>query len=160
MTGVYSPGVRESARNLMVYVGDAENRRRTGVRDDVSAFLAASGSKSVPVPGIDEPRRQDDGRPRFVPDFRVVQPGEDRSEGTLERIDCANGKATFRLREASAGPLVGQLRDVDFIAYRDDLSGGITCGPLAQPMHVYVTWRAGSQPGSDKTVVAVEFLPK
>ena len=160
MSGLYPPGVRESARNLMAYVVTAENRRRTGGRVDASALLSASGSKSIPVPGIDEPRRQPDGPARFVPDFRVVQSGEDRSEGTLERIDCANGKATFRLREASTGPLVGRLSDVDFIAYRDDLSGGITCGALPQPMHVYVTWRAGSQPGSDKTVVAVEFLPK
>jgi tetratricopeptide (TPR) repeat protein len=161
MSGLYPAGVRDSARSLMGYVLAAEDRRRAGARDDVSAFLAASGSRSIPVPGIDGPRRQDDGSPRFVPDFRAVQTGEERVEGTLERIDCANGRATFGLKEGGGpGPLTGQLSDVDFISYRDDLTGGVKCGVQPQPMRVYVTWRAGGQPAADKTVVAVEFLPK
>jgi hypothetical protein len=162
MTGAYPPGVRDSARSLMTYVVDAERRRQAGAKDDIGAFLAASGSKSVQVPGIEEPRRPDDGRPRFVPDFRAVQPGERRAEGTLDRIDCtAGGRATFHLAEAGApGPLVGRLSDVDFIAYRDDLDGGVKCGPLPQPLRVYVTWRDNAQASGDKTVVALEFLPK
>lgn len=103
MSGLYPPGVRDSARSLMSYIVNAENRQRTGAKDDVATFLAASGSKSIPVPGIDLPRPPDDGRPRFVPDYRVVQAGEARAEGTLNRIDCpAGGKATFHLAEAGA----------------------------------------------------------
>jgi tetratricopeptide (TPR) repeat protein len=162
MGGIYPAGVRDSARSLMAYLVDAEKRRREGVRDDVAAFLAASGNKSVPVPGIDQPRPLDDGRPRFRPEYRAVQQGETRSEGTLDRIECATGgKATFHLAEAAApAALEGRLTEVDFIAYRDDLSGGIACGPLTQPMHVYVTWRGGADPAAAKAVVAVEFLPR
>jgi hypothetical protein len=162
MSGLYPPGVRDSARSLMGYVVAAEERRRTGARDDVSAFLTASGSKSIPVPGIDEPPRRDGGAPKFVPEFRVVQAGELRVEGTLERIDCAaNGTATFGLKEGEgAGPLTARLNDVDFITYRDDLTGGVKCGAMPSQMRVYITWRAGGQPAGDRKVVAVEFLPK
>jgi tetratricopeptide (TPR) repeat protein len=162
MSGLFPPGVRESARNLMAYVVAAEDRRRTGAKVEASAFRSTSGSKSIPVPGIDEPRRQDDESPRFVPDFRAVEAGEERLDGMLERIECGvNGKATFSVR-VPGGPLdlIGQLSDVEFITYRDDLSGGVKCGMLPQPTHVYITWRGGSQPGNDKIVVAVEFLPK
>ena len=161
MSGLYPPGVRDSARNLMGYLVDAETRRRTGVRDDRSAFLAGPGSKPVPVPGIDQPRGPDDGRPRFVPDYRAIQAGETRTEGTLARIECAaGGTATFQLRESGVpGPLVGGLSDVDFIAYRDDLDGGVKCGVLTQPMRVYITWRDAPRAAGEKIVVAVEFLP-
>jgi hypothetical protein len=157
MSGIYSPGVRDSARSLMAYIVDAEARRAAGPQP-----AAASASKSVPVPGIDHPRSPDDGRPKFVPQFRAVAAGEQRSDGTLERIECtAAGRATFVLEEPAAPrPLVGKLSDVDFIAYRDDLSGGIGCGPVAQPMHVFVTWRGTADAVGEKTVVAVEFLPK
>jgi tetratricopeptide (TPR) repeat protein len=161
MTGLYPPGVRDSARSLMSYIVNAENRQRTGAKDDVAAFLAASGSKSIPVPGIDLPRPPDDGRPRFIPAYRVVQPGEARAEGTLDRIDCpAGGKAAFHLAEAGApGGLVGRVNEVDFISYRNDLDGGVKCGALAQPIPVYITWRDSAQPAAEKAVVAVEFLP-
>jgi hypothetical protein len=97
-----------------------------------------------------------------VPSFRVVQAGEQRMEGILERIDCAaGGTATFGLSEAgNPGPLRARLSEVDFITYRDDLTGGVKCGAMPPQMRVYITWRAVGQPGSDRTVVAVEFLPK
>jgi hypothetical protein len=98
-----------------------------------------------------------------MPDFREVQAGEQRFEGTLERIDCAaGGAATFRMREAG-GPVqfeAARLADVDFLSYRDDLLGAVACGPLTEPMHVYITWREGDPARREKTVVAVEFVIK
>ena len=92
----------------------------------------------------------------------MVQAGEERVEGILERIDCAaTGTATFGLREVgSPGPLRARLSDVEFITYRDDLTGGVKCGSMPPQMRVYITWRAGGQPAGDRKVVAVEFLPK
>jgi hypothetical protein len=49
---------------------------------------------------------------------------------------------------------------VEFITYRDDLTGGVKCGAMPPLMRVYITWRAGGQPAGDRKVVAVEFLPK
>ena len=43
MTGMYPPGVRDSARSLMTYIVNAENRRRAGAKDDVPPFLARVG---------------------------------------------------------------------------------------------------------------------
>jgi hypothetical protein len=164
MTGVYPPGVRDSARSLMGSLVEMESRRRAGTRADGSGLAATSGSRSVPVPGFDsQPRRQDDGRPKFVPDFRQVRAGEQRFEGTLERIDCAaGGQAVFRVTEPNAPePLeAARLGDVDFISYRDDLRGGVNCGVLADAMRVFITWREGEPTKREKTVVAVEFLPK
>ena len=51
------------------------------------------------------------------------------------------------------------LDQVDFITYRDDLTGAIGCGELKQPLPVYVT-RAVSADRKSSKVVAVEFLPK
>jgi hypothetical protein len=164
MTGVYPPGVRDSARSLMSSVVEAENRRRTNARDDVSGLLAIAASRSVPVPGIGpDPPRPEDARLKFVPDFRQVQAGEHRFEGTLERIDCAPGRpAVFRVTEPNAPePLeAARLGDVDFISYRDDLRGGVNCGVLADATRVFITWREGESAKREKTVVAVEFLPK
>ena len=55
--------------------------------------------------------------------------------------------------------LEGTMGDVQFITFRDDLTGGVACGPRV-PMRVYATWREGSSPRREKVVVAVEFLPK
>ena len=98
-----------------------------------------------------------------MPDFRMVQTGEQRIEGVLERIECPAGAAArFMVREAS-GLLpyeVARMADVDFISYRGDLTGGVSCGPLKEPLRVYITWHESPPPGRQKIVVAVEFLPK
>jgi hypothetical protein len=164
MTGAYPAGVRDSARSLMGFVVESEARRRAGARADASNRPATSGSRSVPVPGFEsQPRRQDDGRPKFVPDFRQLRAGEQRFEATLERIDCAPGSpAVFRVIEPDAPERLAAARlgDVDFISYRDDVRGGVNCGVLADAMRVFITWREGDSTQRDKTVVAVEFLPK
>ena len=36
------------------------------------------------------------------------------------------------------------MAQVEFITYRDDVSGNISCGTLKEPMPVYVTWRPGT----------------
>jgi hypothetical protein len=48
---------------------------------------------------------------------------------------------------------------VDFITYRDDLSGSISCGPFKEPARVYMTRRQGAGPNA-RIVIAIEFLPK
>lgn len=94
--------------------------------------------------------------------FRVLEGGEQRVEGTLERISCpAKAEVIFHVRTA-AGPetlQASKFEAVDFITYRDDLSGSINCGPLKDPMRVYVTWRPGARPDA-RVVIAIEFLPK
>jgi len=160
MTSVYPEEVRNTARRLMGGLVELDRAVSGG-----PGSIAPSGrSRSVGVPDADEGKARDtSGQGRFVPAFRQVQAGEQRLEGVLERIDCPTGAAArFMVRDASGlTPLeVARMADVDFISYRGDLTGGVSCGPLKEPMHVYVTWREGPPPGRQKTVVAVEFLPK
>ena len=52
------------------------------------------------------------------------------------------------------------LEQIEFITYRDDLSGSIGCGPLlGGPKKVYVTQEISADRKTSR-VVAVEFLPK
>ena len=102
------------------------------------------------------------GAQRFIPIYRELKPGEQRLEGTLERLDCSpNGTISFSVHTAGGVQVLqaAGFQDVEFITYRDDLTGSITCGPLKEPLRVYVTWRDGPKPGLG-TVVAVEFVPK
>lgn len=54
-----------------------------------------------------------------------------------------------------------QLSDIDFITYRTDTLGSVSCGPLAMPMRALVTYRARSATTEaiDGDAVAIELLP-
>jgi Protein of unknown function (DUF1570) len=174
MTPIYPEDVRNSARRLMGGLVDLEQAlaarqspsrdAEAGTRAGAAAPPAPGGhSRSIDVPDADEGKPRDlRGQGRFVPDFRAVQSDERRLEGVLERIDCPpDAPARFIVRSASgvtAFP-VARMADVEFISYRGDLTGGVSCGPFKEPMRVYVTWKDGAAPG-EKMVVAVEFLPK
>jgi hypothetical protein len=174
MTPLYPEEVRNSARRLMSGLVNFEqslsaNRSRApapGSNAGTPAGTPASNerSRSIAVPDADQDKPRDTtGQGRVIPIFRTVQPGEQRIEGVLERIDCPGGAPVrFIVREASGlTPIeVARMADVDFISYRDDLTGGVSCGPFKEPMRVYVTVREQPPPGSQKTLVAVEFLPK
>jgi hypothetical protein len=171
MTTVYPPEVRNSARRLMGYVVDLENNlRRASASADRPAAPAGDlaarptpASKTVPVPGTgSDAARADNGPGVFIPAFRRLESGERRLDGTLERIDCPPaGPAMFHVRSTDGISQLeaGRLADVQFISYRNDLRGNVSCGPLKDPIHVYVTWREGSPLGRE-IVVAIEFLPK
>ena len=108
------------------------------------------------------PSRVDSSGTRIRPAVREVRPGEQRLEGVLESIECgAGGSAIFRIKAGTETTSVSspRLTDVDFITYRSDFKGSVTCGPMKPPMPVYVTWRAGATAGS-RIAVAIEFLAK
>ena len=94
--------------------------------------------------------------------FHELQAGEQRLEGVLAQIECGvEDSALFHVRTAAGGVRVpGRMKTIDFVAFRDDLSSHIGCGPLKPALPVYLTWRADPASASEKLVVAVEFLPK
>lgn len=102
------------------------------------------------------------GIPRTTAGYRARLPGEERMEGVLERVTClAAAPAQFRVRtetgiETLFAPDFGA---VQFITYRRDLRGKVICGPLDEPLPVYVTWKHGGDRDT-RIVVAVEFLPQ
>jgi hypothetical protein len=110
-----------------------------------------------------------DGQER--PLYRKVQPGEQRDEGLLRRITCpgrgpvkfvVNPKVTKDAKDAKEPGAVmlytaPQLASVDFIVYRKDFRGPVTCEGFGAGVPVYVTWKPD---GKMRRVVAIEFLSK
>jgi hypothetical protein len=148
----YPDHVRETARSWMGNVVRMEENRRA-----VAQNRRAEPSRAP------EPTGTEAARPSAVrPVFRATLIGETRLEGTLERIDCpARAPVTFHVRTAAgiATLHAEKLDAVEFITYRDDLRGSISCGPWKEPAPVYATWRDGPKAGV-KTIIAVEFLPR
>jgi hypothetical protein len=147
----YPDYVRDTARSWMGTIGRMEEIRQA------AAQHRAGGS-----PTSYEPKGNTPSLPsRVQPVFRMPATGETRIEGTLERIDCPlRAPATFHVRTASGVETLRaeSLETVEFITYREDLAGSVSCGSWKPPASVYATWRTGSTAGV-KMLVAVEFLP-
>ena len=94
------------------------------------------------------------------PLYRAMKPGEQRDQGLLRRISCpGRGPITFvvKQKDAVVQYTAPQLASVDFIVYRKDFRGPVTCEGFGDGMPVYVTWKPE---GKAKRAIAIEFLPK
>jgi Flp pilus assembly protein TadD len=105
------------------------------------------------------------------PDARKYrQPGRDerRERGTLVAIDCDLQGIVVELKTGSGTMRfhATRLADVEFISYREDLRGSISCGARPDGETALVTWKpvTDSLPDLlgkiDGRVVAVEFPQK
>jgi tetratricopeptide (TPR) repeat protein len=150
MSNQYEPDVRDGARSLLARIVDIETSRLA--RSGGLPAGAAAAAERAEFPTV----------PTSRPVFRQLLPGEERVEGTLERIDCSAAGAVFQVKAAAGTTmfLAPKLDAVDFITYRSDLTGNVECGPAKPPMPVYLTWRPAADGSSARIVVAVEFLPK
>jgi hypothetical protein len=149
MSSPHPQRIRDAARRLMGYIVELEQPSRPG-------------GAAPPRPAVSTNETPPAGPARSLPILRQLKPGEERLEGVLERIECVTGKGiTFHLKtpDAAVTAVVPRFNDVEFITYRDDLAGTISCGPLKEPMKVFLTWKKGEDP-SAKIAVAIEFLPK
>jgi tetratricopeptide (TPR) repeat protein len=101
------------------------------------------------------------GIPRTTAGFRARLSGEERIEGMLEGITCYAAAASFHLRTGTGTEtmVATDLSAVQFITYRRDLRGRMLCGPLKEPLPVYLTWKTAGDPAT-RLVVAIEFLPQ
>jgi tetratricopeptide (TPR) repeat protein len=104
-----------------------------------------------------------------IPVYR--RPGEDerRLEGILESILCPTGGGIIVVVRDNPGAhrfWAPSFDAIDFITYRSDLTGRVSCGPQAGAMRVYATSRPaakGEAPlpqGIEGRVNALEYLPK
>ena len=114
------------------------------------------------------PTRLPDAKGGERPVYRSLKPGEQRNEGLLRRITCpgrgpvvffVTTKATKDAKETkeTVQYTAPQLTSVDFIVYRKDFRGPVTCEGFGAGEPVYVTWKPD---GKARRVSAVEFLPK
>jgi hypothetical protein len=145
-------GARTSARSLMAYLVNLESYRKR-----LAEHPTATGRPAAPP-------TSGSGRPPsgLIAIYRQTRPGEERIEGILERIECPpKSGPLFHIKTGNAPAVfkAAAFDKVEFITYRDDLTGSITCGAVKEPMWVYVTVGPGEQAGA-KVVMAIEFLPK
>ena len=108
------------------------------------------------------PPRVTPGQGQERPLYRTLKPGEQRDEGLLRRIVCpGRGPVTFMVKPKDKDGVVQytapQLTSVDFIVYRKDFRGPVTCEGFGAGVPVYVTW---VPEGKTRRVIAVEFLAK
>jgi hypothetical protein len=107
------------------------------------------------------------GPPRTIIrlDLRPVKDGETRVLGMFRAIECQ--QAGVILVVDVDGRIVRMeaklLSEIDFITYRTDQGGSVTCGALPMPQRVFATYRpkqGATAPGtSDGEAVAIELLP-
>ena len=151
MSSAFPAEIRETARRVMGYIVRMEAASTAASSAPASESRTEGTPAGVPASFPNE----------FQPIYRKLQPGEQRLEGELERIECVQGGAAiFHLRtvDGPARAAAPQMANVDFITYRDDLSGSVKCGVLPKPLPVYVAWRPGDGQADTKVAVAIEFV--
>ncbi len=140
---------RDYARSVM---GDAVTAQQARARAaDTAAAVRRDPARTERPSGV------------VVPLFRELQPGEQRLEATFERIECPRDGLILHVRigDRPARYTAKTFDAVEFLSYRDDLTGPVQCGPRVPPDKVYLTWRpATGDTAVDGIVIAVEFLPR
>lgn len=158
LTPNYPASVREQARSLMgqiVRVEELDKKRGS------SPSSRTTGTTTPPM-ARKEPRPTLPSGTEWV--FRAQKPGEQRVEGTLERIECSRteGVTLFvRVNGDAKRFAARQFGDIEFITYREQQGGSISCGERKPADRVYVTWLPldTATDGVTGRPVAVEFLP-
>jgi hypothetical protein len=158
MAPPYPQDVRENARSLIGYILrlESENQAKSRAAEQAGDPLPP-GAAAEPSPSDAAPSTNQSG---FL--FRELREGEQRLQGTLERIECrAKGTAIFHVRTPEGITKVGgRMSAVDFVTYRDDISTKIGCGALKSPPAISLTWRVDANNPNERVAVAIEFLPK
>jgi tetratricopeptide (TPR) repeat protein len=145
LTGpTFSDSIRRAATRLVAEIGSLEQ----AMGDYLAGLEGRKSSGATTSTSTDTPR--------LTTTFRKPGEGERRVEGMLERIDCSAGGIVLEVRSGDrvdryASPAAG----IEFISYRQELAGAITCGARTPPDRIYVTLRGE---GSNGRIVAVEFL--
>ena len=105
MTSAYPARIRDSARSLMGFLVDAESGRAS------ARSMTIAGQPPVET-------RETISLPITRPLFRELKPGEQRTEGVLEQIECVQGRGvTFNVKVGdtvvtAAAPM---FNDIEFI---------------------------------------------
>lgn len=149
------------ARSLLgeLMAGGQTEAVRRAAREFMASVVRREQYAKTVGPGAGLP---DDSAP--VPVFREVQPGETRISGLLAAIECTPGGVTLvvRAEDRTLRITTGSFDAMEFITYRADLTGQVTCSPRNPPDPVLVTW-PGEPPAGDAVQTpraVVEFTPK
>ena len=137
--------MRSSAADLLKRVTDFE-QRSTAANQRVE--------RVEDVPTADGPRVA-------RPDLRLVKAGEAQLQGDLLAIECPRGMIRLVVEhDGQTSRVHAKVFDgIEFITYRQDRGGTISCGERPADDHVIVTYRPGPRGSSLGEIVAVEFMP-
>jgi hypothetical protein len=155
LTGAgHPPQIREGAQKMLSQIARFEQ----AATDNLARLEGRPIQRSDP-PRSGSPRPD---TPRSVPAYRKLGPGEQQTEGLLERIECSAARAILHVRvqdtiERFSAPA---LESITFMSHRADLDRTVYCAPRNPPDRVYVSWRAAEAGEPHRRAVAVEFLPK
>ena len=131
LSPAYPKEIRDAARSLMGYIVNREKfvadmARTTGPQH--------CGRRARENPTVPRARAATQGRPvaGFAPISGKIGEGEERLEGALERIECTKAGVILHVRSSDGlVPLTSpDMNNVEFITYREDLAGSVTCGPV------------------------------
>jgi hypothetical protein len=105
--------------------------------------LAKLEGRPIPRSDPPSPSAPRDEAPGLVPAFRKLAPGEERTEGLLERVECSSARAILhvRVQDAIERFSAPALESIIFISHRTDLPRMVYCTPRNPPDRVYVSWR-------------------
>ena len=166
------PRLRAQARELLAQIAELRNLSAAPAAAlppapdrEALANLSRLAVETPSPPGTPNTRGPAQPLATLRPDLRPVGAGETRVLGEFRAIDCVQGSIVLVVQTES-GPLLlraRQIGDVDFISYRSDTPGSVSCGPLARPQRVLATYRANATgSGASATAgdaVAIELLP-
>ena len=148
-----SPAVRSNAQAILEQVALLEQNAA-----DYVARLEGQRSTTLPPGGIGQGRSSQEKRRKV---YRTVEPGEERVEGLLQRINCTSAGIDLEISVAGTTQhfVAPSMNSVLFISHRSDLRGAIACTSRTPPDRVYLTWRQVDPAPKPPTAIAVEFLP-
>jgi tetratricopeptide (TPR) repeat protein len=149
-----TPEIRKVAREFLRISAEIDAKASSSNPDAVEKPLPAvreAPAPSEPATGVPPPE--------IIPELRPVGANETRILGQLTAIECG-GPGVVLVIESESGivRIVGpEMSRIEFISYRQDLSGEISCGPQAGTPPVLATY--SSENGGERTLVAIEFIP-
>lgn len=171
-----APGREDYMLNLGIYL--ANRHQHADARTVLTTLAAGASDERVRQGAVDVlkhltnvERRMADGDvvversadgPRVVQfDFRRVKEGEAQLKGTLLAIECPRGQLELVVsHDGQTSRVHAKAFDgIEFITYRQQEGGTISCGARPADDRVRVTYTPSPQAGSLGEVVAVEFMP-
>lgn len=149
---------RERARELLGTLVGLQRRRETLA----AAGAAASAAAAPASPASASPATTSPDAARVLYTFRPTEQGEQRVYGVFEAIECSQGQfvVVVRTAEGAVRARAARFEDIQFVTYRKLASQQVSCGKQNPAYEIYLTWRQGVPPATERTAVAVEVLPE
>jgi len=168
----HDPQIRSQARDLLGRIGEMQNRPAAPPAGAPAAPTAeqlatlAALSRAADTSGPPPVRATGTMGGAFVRlELRPVADGETRVRGQFVAVECGPAGIVLVV-QSDAGALrlrARQLSEVDFISYRSDTPGSVTCGTMPKPQLILATYRAaaaGTGPSATTgDAVAIELVP-